>query len=76
MFIAWSVGQMTGASGQPHFRSSFKTRRRRYVWRVVVECSGPGDSGCKGPGVKVILARSRMENRPVWLEGRGQEEGW
>lgn len=55
---------------------ALKTRRRRYVWRVVVECSGPGDSWCKGPGVEVIMAHLRMESRPVWLEGGGQEEGW
>lgn len=33
------------------------------------------DSWCKGPGVEVIMAHLRMESRPVWLEGGGQE-GW
>ena len=65
-----------GIRGGLTLGQALKTRRRRCVWRVVVECSGPGDSGCKGLGVEVILAHLRMESRPVWLEGGGQEEGW
>ena len=58
-----------GSQGWPHRGDN------DYVWGVVVRCSGPGDSECKGSGAEVTLACSRTQSKPVWLEGGGWQGG-